>query len=49
MKKYEYKIVTKLFDSSEDKLNQYGLMGWELVSVNVIGFTTTFYFKREIQ
>ena len=48
MKKFEYKIVTKILDS-EEKLNQYGLMGWELISVNNAGLATSYYFKREIQ
>ena len=44
MKKFEYKVVTKLL-SREDKLNELGREGWELVAVNG---GTDFFFKREI-
>lgn len=45
MKKFEYKVVTKLL-SREDKLNELGREGWELVAVSDGG--TDFFFKREI-
>jgi len=49
MKKFEYKIDTNL---GENNLNDFGLEGWELVSVSKINTPhsedTKFYFKREI-
>ena len=45
MKKFEYKVVTKLL-SREDKLNELGHEGWELVAVSDGG--TDFFFNREI-
>ena len=54
MKKFEYKIVD--IDSSnydidnEDKMNQFGKDGWELVSTysHRMRDYITLYFKREI-
>ena len=34
MKKFEYKVIYGLSISFEDTLNELGLEGWELVSVN---------------
>ena len=34
MKKFEYKVIYGLSMSFEDTLNELGLEGWELVSVN---------------
>ncbi|MCR5129838.1 MAG: hypothetical protein K6C10_00045 [Prevotella sp.] len=42
MKQYEYKIITPLINR-EEKLNQLGFEGWELVTVD----SGTMYFKRE--
>ncbi len=46
-----YSILVLKFNDNEtrNKLNEYGIMGWELVSViegEGIDFTRTFYFKR---
>lgn len=49
MRKYEYLI---LYDADEEKMNQMGIEGWELVSTIYIPSergddSTVFYFKRD--
>ncbi len=43
MKHYEYKIISPLI-KREDKLNELGDLGWELVAVSDVNM----YLKREI-
>ena len=43
MKKFEYKIISPLI-KREDKLNELGYLGWELVAVSDVNM----YLKREI-
>lgn len=43
MKKYEYKIISPLINR-EEKLNDLGYLGWELVAVSECNI----YLKREI-
>ena len=43
MKRYEYKTIRALFHR-EQKLNQWGYDGWELVAVD----QGTMYLKREV-
>ena len=42
MKRYEYKVVTRLWGRRR-KLNELGYDGWELVAVD----SAAMYFKRE--
>ena len=44
MKRYEYKIVSKLFNV-EDKLNTLGSQGWELIAIDN---HVDYVFKREM-
>jgi hypothetical protein len=44
MKQFEYKIISPLL-KREDKLNELGFEGWELVAV----FDTCMYLKREFK
>ncbi len=44
MKRFEYKIFTKIFHA-EERLNELGEQGWELVAA----WGGDFYMKREIQ
>ena len=46
MKRFEYKVVSKLFHV-KDKLNELGEQGWELVAVSA--YATDLFLKREIQ
>lgn len=46
MKRYEYKILTKIF-GVEDKLNTLGSQGWELIAVT--SNDAVFYLKRELK
>ena len=56
-KHYEYKVIQRTsLDGTEDILNMYGLLGWELVgyssdAVYVMSVIRTyqFIFKREIK
>jgi len=43
MKQYEYKIISPLI-KREDKLNELGYLGWELVAVSDVNM----YLKREV-
>ncbi len=43
MKHYEYKIISPLI-KREDKLNELGDLGWELMAVSDVNM----YLKREI-
>jgi hypothetical protein len=60
IKKYEYKVIkagdmiatrSYNFDKCTEISNQYGKVGWELVSTNYHWITTqyTLFFKRELE
>lgn len=45
MKKFEYQVLTLYGSDIEDELNEYGRLGWELVTVDNNG---RHYLKREV-
>jgi hypothetical protein len=46
MKRFEYKVFSKLINV-EERLNELGEQGWELVAIS--GLACDFIMKREIQ
>ncbi len=50
MQKWEYFVTfSGMVGLSEKVLNEYGSMGWELVSVYIGSGMTFYYFKRPVQ
>lgn len=52
MKHFEYKTLKEGINTdnhlqTESDLNEAGLEGWELTSVNQVGMNLVYYFKRE--
>ena len=51
--KYEYKVITDHELMREDKLNEFGNKGWELVTVipgtNNMSRYFEYFFKREVK